>query len=431
MKTNWEELGVRLPRILLPKEGTEMEKWAVVACDQYTSEPEYWEEAERIVGGAPSTLSLILPEVYLGEENVSGRIDSIHKRMEQMLREGFFRQLPEGTVLVRRTVGGKTRWGLMLAFDLECYDYAKGSTTMIRATEGTVESRIPPRLRVREGAAVELPHILILIDDPDRTVIEPLRGKGETVYEFDLMKNGGHVQGRFLPKEELSGLQDALAALKEKWQGRCGAPLLLYAMGDGNHSLATAKAAWERLKPSLSGEERMCHPARYALCELENLHDEGIVFEPIHRVVFGAGEKELFLERLSDIFRGQNPGGSVRILAGGEKAGTEEHCLPFVCQGGEGAIAIGAPAAQLPVGTLQNALEEYERRYGCRIDYIHGGETARTLGCRPGNMAFLLPAMSKEALFTTVILDGALPKKTFSMGEANEKRYYLEARALR
>jgi len=431
METNWKELGIRLPRILLPKEGTEMEKWAVVACDQYTSEPEYWEEVERIVGEAPSTLSLILPEVYLGAENVSERIDSIHGRMDQMLRDGFFRQLPEGTVLVRRTVGGKTRWGLMLAFDLECYDYTKGSATMIRATEGTVESRIPPRLRVREGAAVELPHILILIDDPDCTVIEPLRGKGETIYEFDLMKDGGHVEGRFLPKEELFGLHGALTALKEKWQGRCGAPLLLYAMGDGNHSLATAKAAWERLKPSLSGEERMCHPARYALCELENLHDEGIVFEPIHRVVFGAGEKELFLERLSDIFRGQNPGGGVRILNSGEKAGTEEHCLPFVCEGGEGAVVIGAPAAQLPVGTLQNALEEYQRRYGCRIDYIHGGETARGLGSRSGNMAFLLPAMNKEALFRTVILDGALPKKTFSMGEANEKRYYLEARALR
>ena len=433
MGASWEELGVSLPQILLPKEGTDLTKWAVVACAQFTSEPEYWHDVEKIVSGAPSTLSLMLPEAYLGAKDLPERIAAIHGRMNALLDEGFFRALPEGTVLVERTADGKTRHGLMLAFDLEQYDYKKGSTSLIRATEGTVESRIPPRLKVRQGAALELPHILILIDDPEHTVIEPLIGKGEKIYDFDLMQRGGHIEGRFLENSALCGLKEALSALKNRWENRCGAPLLLYAMGDGNHSLATAKAAWEQLRPTLSEEERMCHPARYALCELENLHDAGIVFEPIHRVAFGAGEPEAFLNALREILSAQNPGGAVSVLWGeAAKRETSGHRLDFSCAAGTGSVLVERPASQLPAGTLEQALEAWKAQSEAgSIDYIHGGETARRLGAQPGAMAFLLPAMEKEALFTTVILDGALPKKTFSLGEANEKRYYLEARSLR
>ena len=289
------DVAVQVPHVLLPKKGTDYYKWAVVACDQFTSQPTYWEEAKRIVGKAPSTLELILPEAYLEKPGEAERIKSIKEHMRDYLDKGVLEEKPQGFVLVTRTVGGVTRTGLVMALDLEAYDYSKGSTTLIRATEGTIVSRIPPRLKIREGAPIELPHILVLIDDPERTVIEPLALKKASLtklYDTDLMLDGGHISGHLVDGEgDIRGVLNSLGVLKdaERFSKQYGerAPML-FAMGDGNHSFATAKANWEKIKATLPENERADHPARYALVEVENVHDDGIVFEPIHRVVFGA-----------------------------------------------------------------------------------------------------------------------------------------------
>ena len=287
-------VGVLVPNIMLPPRGTDFEKWAVVACDQFTSQPEYWEKVRELTAGAPTTLDLILPEAYLGARDEAQRIDAIRTNMAGYLRHGVLKKYDQGFALVRRTAAGRTRLGLVMALDLEQYDYHKGATTLIRATEGTIESRIPPRLRIREGAKLELPHIIVLIDDPGRTVIEPLAARAdemELLYDTDLMLGGGHIEGRLVSDEGMiRGVLSALAALTdaEAFRAKYGdhAPLL-FAMGDGNHSFATAKANWERIKATLKPGLRRTHPARYALVEVENVHDEGIEFEPIHRVVFG------------------------------------------------------------------------------------------------------------------------------------------------
>ena len=285
----YPDLGILVPEVYLPKPGVAPSQWAVIAVDQFTSEPEYWEEVESIVGDAPSTFNITLPEIYLDSPDVADRIHSIRNSMKQYLRGGIL-QSREGMILVERTVAGKKRSGLMLCLDLEQYDYNEGSTSLIRATEGTIVDRLPPRMKIREGAALELPHILVLIDDPQRTVIEPLVAMKKSfrkLYEFDLMLGSGHIAGyavddetpaiealRHLAKPEIFAAKYGIGADK---------PVLLFAMGDGNHSLATAKAVWEKMKPSVG----MDHPARYALVEIENVHDEGLTFEPIHRVLFG------------------------------------------------------------------------------------------------------------------------------------------------
>ena len=287
-KYDWGTFGFHIPEIMLPKEGTDYSKWAVVACDQYTSEPEYWEQVEEIVGDAPSTLRLMLPEIFLGKEAEAAKSADIRKTMDQYLADGTLRTLEPGCMLIKRTAEGRTRTGLVIATDLEAYDFSKGSTSLTRATEGTVIERIPPRLRIREGAPIEMPHILILIDDPDKSVIEPLVNAPQTpVYDTDLMMEGGHITGSFIAEKDLEGAKDALSVLFDKAVEKYGEGNVIFqAMGDGNHSLATAKTMWENLKKTLTPEEAENHPARYALCEIENIHDEGIVFEPIHRVIF-------------------------------------------------------------------------------------------------------------------------------------------------
>ena len=332
-KYDWGTFGLHIPKIMLPAKGTDYSKWAVVACDQFTSEPEYWDEVNSIVGDAPSTLRLMLPELYLGKPEEADMIVSIRDTMKNYLDNGVLQELPAGCILVKRTVGGFERLGLVIATDLEAYDYSQDSQSLTRATERTVVERIPPRLRIREGAPIEMPHIMILIDDPDKTVIEPLADlAGETVYDADLMMNGGHVSGTFLAEEQLEGMKDALSALYDKAVEKYGEGHVIFqAMGDGNHSLATAKANWEKVKQTLTPEEQENHPARFALCE---------------------------------------------------------------------------------------------------IDYIHGTSVVESLSAREGNAGFLLPAMDKSMLFPAVAADGALPRKTFSIGEANEKRYYIESRLI-
>ena len=431
------DVAVQVPHVLLPKKGTDYYKWAVVACDQYTSQPTYWEEAKRIVGKAPSTLELILPEAYLEKPGEAERIKSIKEHMREYLDKGVLEEKPQGFVLVTRTVGGVTRTGLVMALDLEAYDYSKGSTTLIRATEGTIVSRIPPRLKIREGAPIELPHILVLIDDPERSVIEPLTVKKASLtklYDTDLMLEGGHISGHLVDGEDdILGVLNALSVLKdaERFSKQYGdrAPML-FAMGDGNHSFATAKANWEKIKATLPENERADHPARYALVEVENVHDDGIVFEPIHRVVFGASGNRA-IETILRHLKSQNDCARVELGRLPCAQSGDTHIMQFITGEVEGAFIVSCPKSQLAVGTLQAALDETVKEIcGAEVDYIHGADVVKELSKKGGAIGFLLPAMKKSEFFATVIYDGALPRKTFSMGEANEKRYYLECRSL-
>ena len=414
--------------ILLPVD-CGLTRWAVVACDQYTSQPEYWERVEQFVGDAPSTLRLILPESKLESPNVAEEIQTINATMEAYLKEGRFRTVEDSFLYVERKLhSGTVRRGLLGKIDLEQYDYAVGSQTPVRATEGTVLSRIPPRKAVRQNAPIELPHIMVLIDDPEKTVIEPLAEKEEKrkmqrEYAATLMEDGGEVAGWALSQEQKVAVTGALRALAEpgRFEAYYKAPgkaPLVFAIGDGNHSLATAKARWEEIKQDVPKEKWMTHPARYALVELVNLHDESLEFEAIHRVVFDV-QPEKLLEALLAAY----PGAFI-----GEGEG---HRFAAVYQGRDVVITVPNPEAQLAVGTLQRFLDRYLEEAGGRIDYIHGEAVVRELAQKPGSIGFLLPGMSKDQLYPTVIFDGALPRKTFSMGEAHDKRFYLEARKIR
>ncbi len=434
-------IGICVPELMMPGKKVDLTKWACVACDQYTSQPDYWNSVEQIVGDAPSTLRLMLPEIYLEKPGEAERIVAIRKAMNDYMADGTLENRGEGFVFTRRTVDGKVRNGLVVALDLECYDYSKGSTTLIRATEGTIVERIPPRLKIRDGAPLELPHILVLIDDDKKSVIEPIAeklDKIEQLYDFDLMMNGGHVEGWLVNDEGMvTDVINALTALVDPNKYGTEMPPLLFAMGDGNHSFATAKANWEKCKAELTEEERKDHPARYALVELENVHDDGIVFEPIHRVVFNVNVPE-FLDRLKAKLAEQNGDCEIDFYAcencmAKAKAAIPEgaHVVPVIIEGKEGLIVVKHPAAQLEVGTLQNALDVLLKETpGASIDYIHGADVVRELGSKENNIGFLLPPMQKSAFFRTVVFDGALPRKTFSMGEAHEKRYYLECRKI-
>ena len=426
MTHGFDHLPFRPADILLPQ-NCEYGKWSVVACDQYTSQPEYWQRVEEYVGTAPSTLRLILPESCLDGPNVETDIMEVNNTMTRYLREDRFKEFPDALIYVeRRLDDGKIRRGLVGMVDLEQYDYEPGSDAAVRATEGTVLSRIPPRVAVRKNAPLELPHVMLLADDPQKTVIEPLEARKdrmELVYDFDLMERGGHITGWKLDAESMELTARALSALADpdafrKTYGVDDGAVMLFAVGDGNHSLATAKECYERQKKLTPQEKWDSLPARFALCELVNLHDSSLEFEPIHRVLFGVDPVELVMS-LCAAFPGAHPGEG------------EGHVLRYVHAGGEGAVTIPSPKAQLEVGTLQPFLDQYVKSKGVRIDYIHGEDVARQLGRQPGNLAFLLPAMGKDQLFPTVIRDGVLPRKTFSMGHAHDKRFYLEARKIR
>ncbi len=437
MKT-YDDIGIQIPKTYLPRKGIDLEKWSVIACDQFTSEPEYWQEVEKIVGSAPSTYNLILPEVFLGKPGEEARIKSIQDKMGQYLKKNVL--VPhEGLIYVERTVGGRTRRGIMVCLDLECYDFTKASTSLIRATEGTIVERLPPRMKIRTGAELELPHILVLIDDPRQTVIEPLKKAKSALnilYDVDLMLGSGHLTGyavdQMLEEQVVASLRnladpDVFAAKYGISQDK---PVLLFAMGDGNHSLATAKAVWERMKPEVGLE----HPARYALIELENVHDEGLDFEPIHRVLFGL-KKDIFASLKTFFSANQvySPVASAsEMVKAVDQVKGSRHVIGIIGGGREfGLLEISHPSSHLPVGTIQEFLDVFMNESGAdRIDYLHGEEVVCRLGLQPGNAGFYVPAMEKSDLFKTVILDGALPRKTFSMGEAREKRFYMEARKI-
>ncbi len=439
----YESAGIAVPEILLPKEGISLDKWAVVACDQYTSEPEYWQRVEGIVGDAPSTLQLIYPEVYLGEAEPEKRIERIRATMERFVRENLLIE-KDGMVYVERVAGGRTRKGLVLCVDLEQYEYQKGSTSLIRATEGTIVERLPPRIKIRKGAPLELPHIMVLIDDPADTVLGPLtEGKDRLTkeYDFDLMMNAGHLTGYRVadPALEssviraLEGLADP-GAFAKKYDLPADTPVLLYAMGDGNHSLATAKAIWESTKQEAADPKAMMSsPARYALVELVNLHDEALEFEPIHRVVFGVGSgKELLGVLEETLATTHRPVASMEEMnAEVRKSTPKDQRFGVIRRDGLSVATVGKAASNLPVGSLQSVLDPFVKGGRAQeIDYVHGTESVERLGKGEGNIGFFLPPMNKHDLFKTVIVDGALPRKTFSMGEAEEKRFYMECRRI-
>ncbi len=396
--------------------------WSVIACDQYTSQPEYWDQVASLVGDRPSTLHLTLPEIYLAES--ADRVPLIHESMEQTLREVLVRHKNSMIYLERTQSGGKVRRGLVGMIDLEDYDYRKGSASLIRATEATVEERIPPRLAVRRDAALELPHVMLLIDDREYTVIEPLAARAEKLevaYSFSLMEKGGSVKGYFVDRAGIGRVANALSALisPEAIRERYGEGIapLLFAVGDGNHSLATAKAAYEEIKAA-HGEDALLHPARYALCEVVNLHDSALSFEPIHRVVFGV-DPDAFLSALE-------------AYSFSLHGGAEAQQARFVTASRRGTIHFSHPSEQLAVGTVQTFIDGYLAEHPeASVDYIHGTHAVESLVAKEGAVGLLLPTMGKEQLFKTVIADGALPRKTFSMGHAADKRYYLECRRIR
>ncbi len=424
MEQKWKDVAIAPAAILLPAPTVALSAWAVVACDQYTSQPEYWRSVEEAVGDQPSTLRITLPEIHLGQSDT--RVPAIHKAMKSYLEKGILREaVSNGFVLTERTTDSGSRLGLVAAVDLDSYDFDKGSRSMVRATEGTILSRIPPRLKVRENAPLESPHVLLLLDDIQKTVIEPLHALRYTLaplYDVDLMVSGGHLRGWAVTEPaHLDGVYAALKALKHKLPE--DNPLLM-AVGDGNHSLATAKTHWENVKGSLSTNEAQSHPARFALVEIENIHDEALHFHPIHRVVFNAEGDALLKAWAAYCAERGMALSDVEPVPGG-------HIFTVLFCGQEKKVAVHHPQSSLPVGTLQKFLDDYLSCHPeAEIDYIHGDDTVKSLCRQPKTVGFLVPGLDKSALLPAVRQDGSLPRKTFSMGEAHEKRYYMECRKI-
>lgn len=387
--------------ILLPRVD-DMTKWSCIACDQFTAEPEYWREAERIVGSEPSTLRLMLPEAWLGVRDSAAETRKIYAAMKDYVNRGIFRTVEQSFIYVERTLpSGAVRRGLVGKLDLECYDWAPGSATPVRATEGTVESRLPARVEVRRGATLEMPHIMVFIDDPENAVIPSAAG-GEALYDFELMLGGGHIRGSRVTGEAAERLTAALEAPEGS---------VRFAMGDGNHSLAAAKRCWEQIKRNLPESELETHPARYALAEIVNIHDEAVTFEPIHRVLLETVPRGFIEEAAARLPRGK--GQAVTLLAGRREMEIET------------GMPLGALAA-----LVDELLGDWRREHGGEPDYIHGDEEARALGGKPSSVGVLLPRLEKAELFPYITEHGPYPKKSFSIGHARDKRYYLECRAI-
>lgn len=435
---NYPAIGIQVPDVLLPLPGINLTKWAVIACDQYTSQPKYWLQVEYFIGEEPSSLNLMLPEIYLDGPDMEGRTLQIHDQMWRYLSGDVFQPV-EGMIYVEREVDGKMRRGLVLALDLEHYDYNPGAQTLIRATEGTIVERIHPRMRIRDGAMLELPHIIVLIDDPDGTVIEPIAHHSQhlqKLYDFDLMLNSGHLTGHWVDDRDLElatmAALEKLAAPDEfahKYNLAPGHPVILFAMGDGNHSLATAKTVWEKIKSRVG----MDHPARYALVEVENIHDEGLEFEPIHRVLFNLQREiipamQTFFKSGYTYYSCQTCDEMIRRV---DNTQSPQQAFGLVLPDVWAVVELTNPISTLTVGSLQAFLDQFmQARSAEKIDYVHGKDVVCELGREPGNAGFYLPAFNKSELFKTVILDGVLPRKAFSMGEAHEKRFYMECRKI-
>lgn len=436
---NIEEFGIRVPEILLPQD-MDISSWSVIACDQYTQDKDYWKKAEESTKGKPSTLNLILPEVYLNSPDKKERIEKIRKTMSSYINDGAFASPKKAFVYVERTTAfGRTRKGLVAQIDLETYEWKPFSKANIRATEATIVDRIPPRKEIRKGAPLELPHIMLLVNDKERLLIEETGNlvKGKTpLYQGALMCNGGSIKGWAVESEdEIKAVAGAVNKIAEKNTAADGS-VFLFAVGDGNHSLATAKAVWDEYKNELvekgAGEKELVEcPVRYALIEIVNIYDEGLTFEPIHRVIFNIGSRDLIK------FLGEKLGGTAQEVSSKDeleacvKKSWADFGFSFMEGGNQKYVLLKTDIKELAVARLQPVIDEFLKdKTGSEIDYIHGSDEVLKLGSKENATGVLLPPIEKDSFFETINSRGPLPRKSFSMGEADEKRFYLECRRL-
>lgn len=401
---------------MLPQ-NVEYTKWSVVACDQYTSEADYWQAIADQTRDSPSALNIIFPEVYLGTDD-DARIKRINMTMRGYIAGGLFRTIPDTYIYIERTLSdGRVRKGVIGSIDLEEYDFHAGSRSAVRATEGVVYERVPPRVKIRENAPLEISHIMLLIDDPEKKIIEgakELVSDFDIVYNFDLMRSSGHLKGWAMCRASKEIFMSRIENMEKS--SAAGNPLI-YAVGDGNHSLAAAKEHWENIKRNLGEEAKRRHPARYALVEVVNIHDDSLDFEPIHRVLYNVKKSDVI-----NAFMHYYP------KAG--KKPNEGHHIKYISGGDSGDLYVKSPRSTAVSGTLQDFLDDYIKRNNIRTDYIHGEDALNKAASKNTNMGFILPPMPKSDLFPAVMRDGALPRKTFSMGEACDKRFYLESKMI-
>ena len=440
--TDFSQYGVAVPEILLP-ENIDLEKWAVIACDQYTQDRDYWKKAADIADGKPSTLNVIFPEVYLSDSDREERIQNIKKTMNAYLQNKVFAEAEKEFMYIeRKTAYGRTRKGLVIAVDLDSYEWKPFSKAMIRATEATVPERIPPRMKIRTGAPLELPHIMLLADDPQDELVgktgELVKG-GKALYDGDLQQKSGHITGWAVRDEKaFAHVADALKAIAEKGRDKDG-NTFLFAVGDGNHSLATAKAVWDEHKKELlakgaSQAEINASPVKYALVEIVNIYDAGLTFEPIHRVVFKADNAALLAfiaQKLDGEVKTVESPAELEKLVSDKNASGARYGFIITEKGKTSYTLLQTGITDLAIASLQPALDEFiKENPGVEIDYIHGTDETVELGSREGQTGILLPPIAKDSFFATINSRGPLPRKSFSMGEASEKRFYVEARRL-
>ncbi len=427
-KEKLQSCGLAVPEILMPREGIDYDKWAVIACDQFSSDKKYWKDVESHVGDTPSTLNMILPECYLDESD--SRVPRINSTMREYLEKGILQEAGKGFVyLTRSTPWVKSRRGLMVALDLEEYSYEKGAECQIRPTEGTVLERLPVRAAIRKNAALDIPHILVLFDDPEDSIFSLLEKASDELpllYDFDLPGNAGHLAGRLVSDENLiDRISDFFIQLKDRGD-------FLFAVGDGNHSLGAAKQLWEKIKAS-GEEDLMNHPARWAMVELENIHDRGLNFEPIHRVLFNVDREEI-LKDLNSF-----SGFSAEIVSDGkilkervdELSGKGRHALGIIEGHRYWLLSMENSNVTLSAEAFHLFLDPWlEKHKNVEIDYIHGSDVLFQLSEKEENIGFYLPSIDKSTFFSLISRKGPMPRKTFSIGEAEEKRYYLESRKI-
>ena len=422
-------IGIRAAEALIPDRRVNMRKWAVIACDQYTSNEAYWKEVEKIVGGSPSTLHITLPEIYLNSPDRDERIENIKRNMIKYIDDGILNVLPEGFILVERTINRKIRKGLVAMVDLECFDSDPFKKSLIRASEEILEERVEARIDIRNGAEIEVPHVLLLIDDPHFRVIEPIWRKRESftkIYDVDLMLHGGRATGYLIEdKKTQNDIYTALGNLELRDGMR-------YCVGDGNHSLATAKAVWEEAKTSLTPSERENHPLRYAMVEIVNLHDPAMPLLPIHRIITGVSSSmciQYIVDHLNSV------GADARLVFSRRKPSQQLSDAPetvyFTSKSSSGRIEINSPMTKMLIEQLQPVLEDFVREYPlANLEYIHDDQEFESLTENYDTLGFVMPAMDKKTFFEDLSEMGVFPKKCFSLGEANAKRYYIEARLL-
>lgn len=443
------QYAVEIPETLLPNYSIDISKWAVIACDQYTSDENYWNDVKKIVGTEASTLNITLPEIYLENCNFKEKVKNINKTLDSYVMEDVFGYPQKGFVYIERMLQNKAiRRGLLVTLDLEQYDYKKGSKSLIRATEGTMEDRLPPRVKIRKNALLETSHIMVFIDDPSFSLIKPFSSRKhrlKCLYDFDLMKDGGNIKGYLIDDEfNYTSISRSLEKLanKENYAKKYNlenvSDMLLYAVGDGNHSLAAAKKHWEDLKNDLKFSSSYEHPARYALVELINIHQEAIVFEAIHRVLFNIKDINSFINRMLNYFslykeknlKYFNNEKSLKISLK-KLSKKHPHLLPFITKNGFGLIIFENLKYDLLLSSLEDFFKSIDyKKENIKIDYIHGTKSVTKLGMKPNNIGFYFPTIDKNTFFKSIILDGTLPRKTFSMGHADEKRFYLECRSI-